>query len=76
MKSLPSMAGLPGEVVKPGKKMTYNRKTWVRHNKEEGHVYKHESWVVRVMAVAEGYAMVRRPHAMPYVCALSDLTEI
>ena len=30
---------------------------------------------VRVMAVAEGYAMVRRPGCMPYVCPLSDLYE-
>jgi hypothetical protein len=28
---------------------------------------------VRVMAVAEGYAMVRRPRCMPFVCSIKDL---
>ena len=29
--------------------------------------------LVRVMAIAEGYAMVRRPRAMPYVVSLKEL---
>ena len=28
---------------------------------------------VRVMAIAEGYAMVRRKRAMPFVCNVKDL---
>lgn len=42
-------------------------------------VYGHKAeWVedrrdVRVMAVAEGYAMVRRKGAIPYVCSVAEL---
>ena len=32
-----------------------------------------EMRLVRVMAIAEGYAMVRRPSAMPYVVSLKKL---
>lgn len=35
--------------------------------------YRVERRDVRVMAVAEGYAMVRRPTAMPYVARLKEL---
>lgn len=44
-------------------------------------VYGHEAeWVeelrdVRVMAVAEGYAMVRRKGAIPYVCSVTELCK-
>ena len=31
---------------------------------------------VRVMAVAEGYAMVRRPGCAPYVANMKDLTIV
>ena len=31
---------------------------------------------VRVMAVAEGYAMVRRPKCLPFVCSVKDLEYI
>ncbi len=31
---------------------------------------------VRVMAVAENYAMVRRKGAMPFVCNVKDLMEL
>lgn len=30
---------------------------------------------VRVLAIAEGYAMVRRKRAMPFVCQVKELTE-
>lgn len=30
---------------------------------------------VRVMAVAEGYAMVRRPGAVPYVCHVQEIEQ-
>lgn len=30
---------------------------------------------VRVMAVAEGYAMVRRPRAMPFAVSLKDISD-
>ncbi len=43
--------------------------------------YKDGTWInettttqVRVMAVAEGYAMVRFPRAMPFVCSVKDLS--
>jgi hypothetical protein len=36
-------------------------------------VYETEEREVRVMAIAEGYAMVRRKGAMPYVCNLKEL---
>lgn len=32
--------------------------------------------VARVMAVAEGYAMVRYPRAMPFVAALKELSKV
>lgn len=32
--------------------------------------------VARVMAVAEGYAMVRYPRAVPFVVALKELSKI
>lgn len=32
-----------------------------------------QSFPVRVMAVAEGWAMVRRKGAMPFVCSVKDL---
>lgn len=32
-----------------------------------------ERWEVRVMCIAEGYAMVRRKRAMPCVVSLKDL---
>jgi len=31
---------------------------------------------VRVMAIAEGYAMVRRKGSMPFVCQVKHLAEI
>jgi hypothetical protein len=30
---------------------------------------------VRIMAIAEGYAMVRRKGAMPYICDVKELTQ-
>ena len=35
-----------------------------------------ERFEVRVMAVSEGYAMVRRKRAMPFVCRISELKEV
>lgn len=29
---------------------------------------------VKLMAIADGYAMVRRPRCMPYVCRVRDLS--
>ncbi len=31
---------------------------------------------VRIMAIAEGYAMVRRKGSIPFVCSLEDLQEL
>jgi hypothetical protein len=31
---------------------------------------------VRVMAIAEGYAMVRRKRAVPFVCQVKELAEV
>ena len=38
--------------------------------------YETQRFPVRVMAVAEGYAMVRRPRAMPFVCHIKDLSTV
>jgi hypothetical protein len=35
-----------------------------------------EPWEVRVMARAEGYAMVRRPGAMPFAVSEKDLVPL
>ncbi len=32
-----------------------------------------EYWEVRILATAEGWAMVRRPGAIPFVCRESEL---
>lgn len=31
---------------------------------------------VKLLAIAGKYAMVRRPHAMPYVCCVSELEDM
>lgn len=36
-------------------------------------IYKTEEWEVRIMAIAEGYAMVRRLGCMPYICNIKEL---
>lgn len=41
-----------------------------------GWVYKTAQFEVRIMAVAEGYAMVRRKGAMPFICQEKDLSLI
>lgn len=38
--------------------------------------YETEQCEVRVMSRAEGYAMVRRPRCMPFVCSEKDLSPI
>lgn len=35
-----------------------------------------ESRVVRVLAEAEGWALVRRKSAMPYACRVTQLSEV
>ena len=35
-----------------------------------------ESFEVRVMAAAEGYAMIRRRGAIPFVCKMKELEEM
>jgi len=34
-----------------------------------------EDYEVRIMAIAEGYAMVRRKGAMPFIARLQDLRQ-
>ena len=34
-----------------------------------------DEFEVRVMAIAEGYAMVRRKGCMPFVCRIKDLKQ-
>jgi hypothetical protein len=41
----------------------------------KGFVRETERRQVRILAVAEGYAMVRRPRAVPYVCPIKELTQ-
>ena len=43
----------------------------------DGHkwIYKTEEKEVLVMAIAGGYAMVRRKGCMPYVCPVKELKE-
>ena len=38
-------------------------------------VQKVDTFEVRVMAITEGYAMVRRKSAMPFACSVKDLRE-
>jgi hypothetical protein len=38
--------------------------------------YKINKFEVRVMAISEGYAMVRRKGCIPFVCNIKDLTFI
>ena len=38
-------------------------------------VYAEDRRKVRVMAIADGYAMVRLKGAMPYVCPIKELTQ-
>lgn len=40
---------------------------------DKGWEYETERFEVRVMAVAEGYAMVRRKGCMPYVAPVKEL---
>lgn len=53
-----------------------------RHNEtatvhtRNGQPLREPPFVVRVMARAEGYAMVRRPRAMPFVLKESDLQPV
>lgn len=35
-----------------------------------------DTFEVRIMSIAEGYAMVRRKSAMPFVCNIKDLREL
>lgn len=56
------------------------RKTMIHHapviKVENGRAFQAvELHEVRVMAVAEGYAMVRRAGAMPYIAKVKDLHE-
>lgn len=38
-------------------------------------LYETQEFEVRVMARADGYAMVRRPRAMPFVCQEDSLRQ-
>lgn len=39
-------------------------------------VGKNYSSTIRVMAVADGYAMVRRPFCLPFVLAIKEFTDL
>lgn len=47
----------------------------VSYSGSAGWIYETERRPVRVMAVAEGYAMVRRKGAMPYVCSCKEIVQ-
>jgi hypothetical protein len=34
-----------------------------------------DEFEVRIMAIAEGYAMVRRKRCMPFICSIKDLRQ-
>ena len=38
-----------------------------------GQLWDDQHGTVRVMAVAEGYVMARRPHCMPFIVSVNDM---
>ena len=57
---------------KPGKATHYARVYELKDGKTQCSL---DLRKVRVMAVAEGYAMVRRKGAMPYVCSIKEIAQ-
>jgi len=57
-----------------GRKMIHRSQRLIgfKNNKPD---YVTDEWEVKVMAVSEGYAMVRRKGAMPYVAPIKELHE-
>ena len=58
------------------KKMMLHRKKFPVRLTRAGWEYETRESVVRVMVVAEKYAMVRLPGAMPFVVPFSELFDI
>jgi len=46
---------------------SFNGKKWTDETEE---------FEVVVMAIADGYAMARRPRCMPFVCSVKELREL
>lgn len=59
--------------MKPEKVIYVHRKPAIENGKWVEVV---DEFEVRIMAIAEGYAMVRRKCAMPFVCNVKDLREL
>ena len=59
-------------IPRPGKALHYAMVYGLKNGKMETSTDLRE---VRVMAVAEGYAMVRRKGAMPYVCSIKEIAQ-
>lgn len=59
--------------MKPNKAILTKINTIIKDGKFVDEVCKFE---VRVMAIAEGYAMVRRKGALPFVCDIRNLTTV
>jgi hypothetical protein len=51
-----------------------NKTPWFHDNKWEYKIV--DEIEVIVLAIMDGYAMVRRPRCMPFVISVSDLKEI
>lgn len=49
--------------------------TRIRANGGRRETWQPESFEVRLMATSEGYAMVRRPGAMPFACPIEQLSK-
>ena len=58
--------------MKLGKAILVKRSQVIRSH---GFVTETEEFEVRIMAIAEGWAMVRRKGAMPFVARLEDLSQ-
>lgn len=60
----------PPPPPRSGQKILITRTSILDHGASD------RTFEVKVMAIADGYAMVRRPGRMPFVCRDSDLTEL
>lgn len=60
------------EIPRPGRALHYAIVYEVKNGKIEAVTDLRD---VRVMAVSEGYAMVRRKGAMPYVCSIKEIAQ-
>lgn len=56
-----------------GKPCIRRAKIPLAYNPRDGWTYDMQLWDVKVMAIAGGYAMARRPRSAPFVCRIDEL---